>query len=38
MPFCKVKNANIYYEETGTGKPIIMIHGFSQDHRLYTVY
>ncbi|MDR6724439.1 pimeloyl-ACP methyl ester carboxylesterase [Paenibacillus amylolyticus] len=34
MPYCKVKHANIYYEEMGTGKPIIMIHGFSPDHRL----
>lgn len=34
MPFCKVKNANIYYEDIGTGKPIIMIHGFSPDQRL----
>ncbi|WP_342565419.1 alpha/beta hydrolase [Paenibacillus sp. FSL R7-0345] len=34
MPYCQVENANIYYEEMGTGKPIIMIHGFSPDHRL----
>lgn len=34
MPFCKVTNANIYYEAIGEGKPIIMLHGFSPDHRL----
>ncbi|WP_018887144.1 alpha/beta fold hydrolase [Paenibacillus massiliensis] len=34
MPYCKVKNANIYYEEMGEGRPIIMIHGFTPDHRL----
>ncbi|MDO7907499.1 alpha/beta hydrolase [Paenibacillus sp. JX-17] len=34
MPYCKVKKANIYYEEIGEGKPVIMIHGFSPDHRL----
>ncbi|WLD94567.1 alpha/beta fold hydrolase [Alkalihalobacillus sp. AL-G] len=34
MPFCKVNKANIYYEDKGTGKPIVMIHGFSPDHRL----
>lgn len=34
MPYCKVKNAHIYYEEIGKGKPIIMIHGFTPDHRL----
>ncbi|GLC89624.1 alpha/beta fold hydrolase [Lysinibacillus piscis] len=34
MPFCKVKNATIYYEDVGVGKPIIMLHGFSLDHRL----
>ena len=34
MPYCKVKNANIYYEEIGAGIPIIMLHGFTPDHRL----
>ncbi|TCP29387.1 pimeloyl-ACP methyl ester carboxylesterase [Scopulibacillus darangshiensis] len=36
MPYCQVKKANIYYEEYGIGKPIIMIHGFTPDHRLMT--
>jgi pimeloyl-ACP methyl ester carboxylesterase len=34
MPYCRVPNADFYYEEIGAGKPIIMIHGFSPDHRL----
>lgn len=34
MPYCKVKNANIYYEDIGSGIPIIMVHGFTPDHRL----
>jgi pimeloyl-ACP methyl ester carboxylesterase len=34
MSYCKVEKANIYYEEIGSGTPILMIHGFSPDHRL----
>ncbi|MFD1019568.1 alpha/beta fold hydrolase [Thalassobacillus hwangdonensis] len=34
MAYCKVKQAEIYYEDIGEGKPIVMIHGFSPDHRL----
>lgn len=34
MTYCKVKQAEIYYEDLGEGQPIIMIHGFSPDHRL----
>ena len=34
MPYCKVREAEIYYEEIGQGKPIIMIHGFSLDQRM----
>jgi pimeloyl-ACP methyl ester carboxylesterase len=33
MSFCKVDKANIYYEEIGSGTPILMIHGFTLDHR-----
>jgi pimeloyl-ACP methyl ester carboxylesterase len=36
MPYCKVSKAELYYEEFGAGKPIIMIHGYSPDHRLMT--
>jgi pimeloyl-ACP methyl ester carboxylesterase len=34
MSYCKVEKANIYYEEIGSGTPILMVHGFSPDHRL----
>ena len=34
MPYCKVHQAEIYYEDIGEGKPILMIHGFSPDSRL----
>jgi pimeloyl-ACP methyl ester carboxylesterase len=34
MSYCKVEKANIYYEEIGSGTPILMIHGFSPDHCL----
>ncbi|MFJ7733422.1 alpha/beta fold hydrolase [Lysinibacillus sp. NPDC097231] len=34
MPFCQVSKANIYYEVIGTGTPIVMLHGYSPDHRL----
>jgi pimeloyl-ACP methyl ester carboxylesterase len=36
MAYCKVRNAEMYYEDFGEGTPIIMIHGFSPDHRLMT--
>ncbi|NFA60469.1 alpha/beta hydrolase [Clostridium sporogenes] len=31
---CKIKNISINYEIIGNGKPIIMLHGYSVDHRL----
>lgn len=34
MSFCKVSKANFYYEVIGTGTPIVMLHGYSPDHRL----
>ncbi len=34
MAYCKVRQAEIYYEDIGEGKPILMIHGYSPDHRL----
>lgn len=33
---CKIKNLLINYEIKGEGKPIIMLHGYSVDHRLMT--
>ncbi len=31
---CKIKDISINYEIIGNGKPIIMLHGYSVDHRL----
>ena len=31
---CQIGDAKIYYEEVGNGKPILMIHGFSLDHKV----
>lgn len=33
---CKIKDILLNYEVIGEGKPIIMIHGYSVDHRLMT--
>ena len=31
MPFLRRNNANIYYEETGTGEPVIAVHGLIEN-------
>jgi pimeloyl-ACP methyl ester carboxylesterase len=31
---CEIKGIEIHYEEVGRGKPIVMLHGFSLDHRV----
>jgi pimeloyl-ACP methyl ester carboxylesterase len=33
MPLAQSEGARIYYEETGTGTPILFIHEFGGDHR-----
>lgn len=33
---CKIKNISINYEIIGTGKPILMLHGYYVDHRVMT--
>src|SRR5437867_2817044 len=33
MPHAPTQGARIYYEETGTGTPILFIHEFAGDHR-----
>ncbi|MNB76101.1 haloalkane dehalogenase [compost metagenome] len=34
MPYCRTGKAELYYEEKGEGKPIVLIHGYTPDHRL----
>lgn len=33
MPFAKAKGAKLYYEETGSGHPIVFVHEFAGDYR-----
>lgn len=30
---CKISGIPLYYEETGTGTPLLMLHGSHADHR-----
>ena len=30
---CEVKDVSIYYEEAGSGRPLIALHGMPLDHR-----
>ena len=32
--YVKVKNVDIFYKIYGEGKPVVMLHGFSIDHRI----
>jgi len=36
MPEYKSGNIGIYYEMTGEGTPVVMLHGFSLDRRMWT--
>jgi pimeloyl-ACP methyl ester carboxylesterase len=33
MPFLQSEDVRLYYEETGTGPPLVFVHEFSGDHR-----
>jgi len=33
MPYAKAKGAELYYEETGSGHPVIFVHEFAGDYR-----
>lgn len=35
MPFQKVNNTNYYYELHGTGKPVVLISGYTCDHTFW---
>jgi pimeloyl-ACP methyl ester carboxylesterase len=30
---CKVRDITVYYEEAGSGRPLLMLHGGGLDHR-----
>ena len=33
MPYAEAEGARLYYEETGTGLPVVFVHEFGADHR-----
>jgi pimeloyl-ACP methyl ester carboxylesterase len=33
MPYAQLRSAKLYYEDHGSGEPIVFIHGFTLDHR-----
>ena len=33
MPYAQAQGARLYFEETGTGHPIVFVHEFGADHR-----
>lgn len=35
MPFFKYKNQNVYYEKTGTGHPLILLHGNTASSKMF---
>lgn len=38
MPFAVYKKGNIFYEEKGSGEPLIFIHGVGLDHAMWNQY
>lgn len=32
---CNVNGINLYYEKTGTGKPLILVHGNGETHKIF---
>lgn len=33
--WCHVNNINLYYEKSGTGKPLLLIHGNGETHKIF---
>ena len=33
--FIHVNGVRLFYEEQGTGKPLILLHGNEEDHRIF---
>ena len=33
MPFADAEGVKLYYEEAGSGTPIVFVHEFATDHR-----
>jgi pimeloyl-ACP methyl ester carboxylesterase len=31
--YCQFDDATVYYEQAGTGHPLVFLHGWSLDHR-----
>jgi pimeloyl-ACP methyl ester carboxylesterase len=34
MPYCQTPQAEVYYEDIGEGRPIVLIHGYGVDHQI----
>lgn len=35
MPFAVLSRLRVYYEDLGSGRPIVLLHGFTLDHRMW---
>ena len=33
--FLEVKGINLYYEKTGQGRPLVMVHGNGESHEIF---
>jgi 3-oxoadipate enol-lactonase len=35
MPHATIDNIRFFYEEAGSGPPVVFLHGFTLDHRMW---